>query len=258
MSDLRRWLDEAPPSEVRRLLEVGQWARPSHSVLEQTLARVHAGAAEAALDAGFPTKPSSALRPLVKWSVAGALLLGSIGALMYGMRSGEPVSRQVDAQQPTELAPVVPRAPRAVAQAAPASAPAANAAEAKVPSQDGASLEPRKSRAVSAPASVPASASETAAHAKVCKPGVVEQIQMLEQAKSSIQRNRGAQALAILDRYDSFGAGRCFVPESMKHRMDAYALTGNSKGAERTASSIKTQYPETAQARAADAVLKQK
>ena len=90
----------------------------------------------------------------------------------------------------------------------------------------------------------------------MCKPGVVEQIEMLERAKSLIKSGRGSQALAILDRYDAFGAGRCFVPESLKHRMDAYALTGNTKGAERTATSIKNDYPDTAQARSADAVLK--
>ena len=92
---------------------------------------------------------------------------------------------------------------------------------------------------------------------RVCKPGVVEQIEMLEQAKNKIAQGRGAEALAILGRYDGFGAGRCFVPESLKHRMDAYVQMGNRAAARRTATAIKTSYPDTAQARAAEAVLKQ-
>jgi len=91
----------------------------------------------------------------------------------------------------------------------------------------------------------------------VCKPAVVEQIQLLERAKTKISAGSGAEALAILDRYDTFGAGRCFVPESLKHRMDAYQQTGNQTAAQHTARAIKKYNPDTAQARAADAVLKE-
>lgn len=255
MSDLRRWLDDAPPPEVRRLLEVGQWARPSDSLLEQTLARVQAGPAEGALDAGFPTEQGSALRSGIKWSVVGALLLGGAGVLTYGMRPDESARTKVDAlpSEPAKLAPTAPAASPAVARPeAKPEVPAALPVTRPPSVQD----EPSKPRAVAAPASGPARA--VAAAAKVCKPGVVEQIEMLERAKNLIAAGRGSRALAILDRYDSFGAGRCFVPESLKHRMDAYKQMGNAGRAEQTAASIKDQYPDTAQARAADAVLKHK
>jgi len=260
VSDLRRWLEDEPPSEVRRLLEAGQWARPSHTVLEQTLANVHAGAVPNASDAAFPLQRESALRSGIKWTLVGALLLGSVGTVTYGMRADESAGSEVDAPYaaPAELAQATPAAPP-VAQpgAEPARAPSTTVAPtlAPLPAAKPASTRPR---GVTAQASTPTHASESATQAKVCKPGVVEQIEMLERAKSLIKSGRGTQALAILDRYDAFGAGRCFVPESMKHRMDAYALTGNTKGAERTATSIKNDYPDTAQARSADAVLKQK
>ena len=261
MSDLSRWLEDEPPSEVRRLLEAGQWARPSRAVLEQTLAKVHAGAVPNAADAAFPTQHERSLRTGIKWTLVGALLLGSIGTLTYGMPSDETAGSEVAAlpAEHSELAQAAPAARPPVAQpereparvASSLAAPALTASPAEKPAAP-------KPRGVTAPASSPAHASEGAAQAKVCKPGVVEQIEMLERAKSLIKSGRGTQALAILDRYDTFGAGRCFVPESMKHRMDAYALTGNTKGAERTATSIKNDYPDTAQARSADAVLKQK
>ncbi|HEU5076199.1 MAG TPA: hypothetical protein VFU02_18530 [Polyangiaceae bacterium] len=261
MSELRRWLEDAPPSEVRRLLEAGQWARPAGSVLEQTLLRVRAGIPADVSDLAVPTERSGALRAGIKWTLAGALLLGSIGALTYGMQSDEPSSRNIDTVGQARTTPTVSPAPGAQAKAArPASSPPA---EALVP-PEAASPAPQKPRGVAAPAAAPARASESArtaegaSRAKVCKPGVVEQISMLEQAKSLIQRGRGTDALAILDRYDAFGAGRCFVPESLKHRMDAYAQAGNPSGAARTATAIKTHYPDTAQARAADAVLKHK
>ena len=255
MSDLRRWLDSEPPSEVRRLLEAAEWARPSRGLLEQTLANVHAGAVPNAGDAAFPTPQDSALKGGLKWTLVGALLLGSIGAVTYGLRSEQSAHGEV---QPLPAA----KTELAVAPAAqpPAARPEPEPARVAIPSTVELAAKPaaQKPRAVSAPASAPARASESAALAKVCKPGVVEQIEMLERAKGLIRSGRGAQALAILDRYDAFGAGRCFVPESLKHRMDAYALTGNTKGAARTATSIKNDYPDTAQARSADAVLKQK
>lgn len=259
MSDLRRWLEDEPPAEVRRLLEAGQWARPSRAVLEQTLANVHAGAVPNAADAAFPTQRESSLRAGIKWTLMGALLLGSIGMVTYGLRSDESAGSEI-AASPTEHSEfaqgsLAPRPP--VAQPEPARALSSPAAPALAATPAAKPAAP-KPRGVTAPASGPAHASEGAAQAKVCKPGVVEQIEMLERAKSLIKSGRGTQALAVLDRYDSFGAGRCFVPESLKHRMDAYALTGNSKGAERTATSIKNDYPDTAQARSADAVLKRK
>lgn len=254
MSDLKRWLEDEPPSEVRRLLEAAEWARPSRSLLEQTLANVHAGAVPNAGDAAFPTPQESALKGGFKWTLVGALLLGSIGAVTYGLRSEKSAISEVPPlpAAKTELTVAAPAAPQSAAQPEPV--PASVPSPAPLPAKPAA----QKPHGVSAPGATPARASESAALAKVCKPGVVEQIEMLERAKSLIRSGRGTQALAILDRYDAFGAGRCFVPESMKHRMDAYALTGNTRGAERTATSIKNDYPETAQARSADAVLKQK
>ncbi|HEY6723573.1 MAG TPA: hypothetical protein VI197_06050 [Polyangiaceae bacterium] len=256
MSELRRWLDDTPPSDVRRLLEAGQWARPSGTVLEQTLLRVRAGAVADPADAAVPMDQGGAVRAGIKWSVVGALLLGSVGALMLGLRPSE--SASVAVPSPSERAPLTLRtpapavaaAPRPVAQSEPARAVSSPATPPSPPPQ-AANPVPRRPRGVAAPV-----AAEGAPHAKVCKPAVVDQISMLEQAKGLIQRGRGAEALAVLDRYDALGAGRCFVPESMKHRMDAYAQTGNAKGAARTATSIKKDYPDTAQARAADAVLK--
>ena len=260
MSDLRRWIEDAPPSDVRRLLEVGQWARPSRAALDETLLRVRAGASAGALDDMPPAEhgglTSSSARNGIKWGVIGALLLGGIGALTVGFGPDEPTTSAV-AVQPHEpqLAPAAPKAPEPIATPTPKPEPA-RVLGADAPAAP-AGAKPQKSRATSAVAA-PARAAEGATSAKVCKPGVGEQIAMLEQAKNLIQRRRGAEALAILDRYDRFGAGRCFVPESLKHRMDAYALTGNTRGAARTATDIKTEYPDTAQARAADAVLKQK
>lgn len=261
MSELRKWLEDAPPSEVRQLLEAGQWARPSSSVLEQTLLRVRAGAVADPLDAALPADQGGALRTGIKWTVVGAVLLGGIGALAVGLRPHESASVAADSlpSEPTRLAPAIPPAPRPLAQAEPDPVRIASTPSTPVLApQKAANPAPQKPRGVAAPAAAPSPAAEGAPHAKVCKPGVVQQIGMLEQAKSLIQRGRGAEALAILDRYDAFGAGRCFVPESLKHRMDAYAETGNSNGAVRTATSIKKNYPDTAQARAADAVLKQK
>lgn len=257
MSELRRWSEDEPPAEVRRLLEVGQWARPSGAVLEQTLLRVRAGAVADPSDAAVPLD-HSAVRAGIKWSVVGALLLGSIGALTFGMRPDESASSALEPQRSESSTPPNTRVEAAPEPSAPAEPASATASEA--PSNPAsvapasAKPAPQKPRGVAAPVRE----AQGASHTKICKPGVVEQINMLEQAKQLIQRGRGAEALAILDRYDRFGAGRCFVPESLKHRMDAYAQTGNASGAAQTATAIKKQYPDTAQARSADAVLKQK
>lgn len=257
MSELRRWLEDAPPSEVRRLLEVGQWARPSSAVLDQTLSRVRAGAVADPLDAAVPAGQAP-WRIGIKWSVVGALLLGGIGVLALGLRTEQSASDAVEPPlgEQASVATTPPSTPSPVAADEPEPASVTNTPPTLEVEQPTAAKPAPQKRGVAAP--TPVRANEAWAPNKVCKPAVVDQIRMLEQAKGLIQRGRGAEALAILDRYDAFGAGRCFVPESMKHRMDAYAQTGNASGAARTATSIKKQYPDTAQARAADAVLQQK
>ena len=255
MTELRRWLDDEPPSEVRRLLEVGQWARPSRAVLEQTLHQVHAGTIGAADDL-LPTKHESQVRSGLKWTLIGALLVGSLGALSSTLGSGHSES---DPSEPAPRAPSVlgaPQPPEATQARALPSAPTPRAAVAPLPAQP--EPEPRKAAPVASAAASPHAPGAAAggSRARVCKPGVVEQIEMLEQAKKKIAQGRGAEALAILQRYDGFGAGRCFVPESLKHRMDAHLQMGNQAAARRMATTIKTSYPDTAQARAAEAILK--
>lgn len=269
MSELRRWLDDAPPSEVRRLLEVGQWARPSRAVLEQALSQVQTAGAIGAADAG-PSRHGSRSRTAVKWTLIGALLVGSIAALNSTLGSGQSASAPVEPPS-NEPAPLVVAAPHTPAgQTAPdparndeptqarpnSSPPAPGAAVAAAPVRP--EPEPRPTARVPSSAASPrtASASDSRARERVCKPGVVEQIELLEQAKNKIAQRRAGEALAILERYDGFGAGRCFVPESLKHRMDAYVQIGNQAAAQRIATAIKKSFPDTAQARAAEAVLR--
>lgn len=255
MSELRRWLDDAPPSEVRRLLEVGQWARPSRAVFEQALSQVQAAGTIDAADDLPPTRHGNRGRAAIKWTLIGALLVGSLAALNSTLESGQSASGPLPPMQPP-LSEPAPRAPSVLGAPQPVTAPEPTQAEpAPSPAAHRSAVAPTPPR--SSPAHSPRAVAPSASRARVCKPGVVEQIEMLEQAKNKVAQGRGAEALAILQRYDGFGAGRCFVPESLKHRMDAYVQMGNRAAARRMATAIKTSYPDTAQARAAEAVLKQ-
>ena len=260
MSELRRWLDEEPPPQVRRLLELGQWERPSHAVLEQALQRARDVSSAGAGSSLLPMGRYDTLRIGVKRALLGTLLIGVIAMLSRQMGADDSSSRQPPSLNLglANLAALVGPAlreparnePTEPAATSPATAPATNrpAQQRDASSAGAARTMPSQRQA--------AGASRDSSPGKVCKPAVAQQIAILEKARSKIRSGSGAEALAILDRYDRFESGRCFVPESLKYRLDAYLQEGDRAGARRTASLIKSRYPDTAQARDAEAVLK--
>jgi len=251
VSELKKWSEDGAPAQVRRLLEVGQWESPSRAVFEQTLRRLQAAGAGGALDIELPGARTNAVSSAVKWTLVGALMVGTIATLTHTVSWQKPVVVPDPGEQSeTSPAPIEPdrRAAREVSSPEiVAPAPSARIEPVAPSSAKTAHKSPSERSTGVAP--------KTAAATSVCKPAVVEQIQMLEQVKSSIRAGRAGEALALLDRYDAYGKGRCFVPESMKHRMDAQLELGDRAAARRTAAAIKKRYPDTAQARAAEGIL---
>lgn len=255
MNELRRWLEEEPPPHVRRLLEVGQWERPSGAVLERALGRGGTPSTTGVQHSPMPAERAPVSRILVKSTVVGVLLLGAGATLAPGLgmraivggdsphlrRGLEGVGDGVESDGPPKSGIHEPVATIPVA---------ASSLPVLVPT-----LRPERSARVEAkPTTAPLASNPPASSSRICRPAVAAQIELLEQARSRIRSGQGAAALAILDRYDRFGAGRCFVLESLKHRMDAHLQTGNRAAAKRVATTIETRYPDTAQAREAAAL----
>ncbi len=259
MSELRRWLEDAPPTEVRRMLEAGRWARPSRAVFEQALRQVRNAGTVGVPDSEFPMTRRNAFRTGVKWTLFGALVVGALAVLTQTLGSGDAVRapQEPPTQKLANLAATGAAAPSPAERPEPEEALSGRfPTQSKPASPRPATHEPARRARPAASRKTRATVSTGSSQGRVCNPAVVQQIEMLEQAKLKLGSGRGAEALAILDRYDGYGAGRCFVPESMKHRMDAYLQTGNQAAAVRTAKAIEKYYPNTAQARAAKAVLK--
>ena len=263
VSKLRRWSEDDPPPQVRRLLEVGQWERPSRAVFEQARSLMQAAGTAGVLDAGdiqLPAGRGNTARSAVKWTLIGTLIVGAIGALTLTLGSEQSASSPTQPSLGALANPAPPKttAPPRLEPPRPSEAPVVASPPTSLdPSARGQAEAPKRTNiALPAPSErSPAATSEHASRASVCKPRVVEQIQMLEQAKNAIRAGRAGAALGILNRYDAYGKGRCFVPESLKHRMDAQLQLGDRAAARRTASAIKARYPDTAQARAAEVVL---
>ncbi len=263
MTELRRWLEDDPPPHVRRLLDAGQWERPSPAALERTLELVRLPSMAGASNVSLIDEPSRVSRIALKWTLVGVVLMGSATAVLAPeigahrsdgrqlptLRRGMPGLAALSRTAAVDTDPS-----RTGNTSAPGNATLTEATSVGTPkdASEHSTLTARRK-----PTDAPSSQrSRGVADETVCKPSVGQQIEILEQAKREILAGRGNAALTILQRYDGFGAGRCFVLESQKYRMDAYVQTGNLPAARRVAQHIKTHYPDTAQAREAEGVLK--
>ncbi len=260
MNEPRPWSQQEPPAQVQRLLAVGLWEQPAAVLLEQTVSRARAIATAQVGHGPAPVGQGHTSRALVKYAVVGVVLMGVITVLAprlmsnradtgdgSGVRSGstESAIRTRAAAQDIPPAPAGDKAvmaPVAVSALAPVGIDAPEETSTAKPT-----LERQQSAA-------PVAGSF---NGRLCKPVVSEQIELLERVKSEIRVGNGAGALGLLDRYDGFGKGRCFVLESLKYRMDAAQQMGNRAEARRVAGIIKAQYPDTAQGRQAAALLEQ-
>jgi hypothetical protein len=244
MTELKRWLDDSPPSSVARLLESARREQAPPRVVKRTLVALGATvtltttAAGAAGTAGVATPLNATLLGIVaKWGGAG--LIG--GTLLAGGLAG--IERLSAPRPETTVAPAAPPAaaamnplPELPRPSTPAVAPKAE------PSPVATSASTRTSADLPAPA---ARSSST-----------TREIDLLDAARAHLRGGDGAAALRVLAAYERDFASPHFEPEVLFLRMQASVVAGDRAEAKRFAERIVSRYPQSPGVGQAEALLR--
>jgi hypothetical protein len=242
MNEPKRWIEEAPPEAVARLLAAAEAEKPSEGSLQRVLVGVGAGlgatgaaatasaVATAGTGAALATGKAVAAGAWVKWVVLSVAAVGAgTAAVRQASRSVEaPRAAVTVAPQPVSLAPV----------AAPVVA-ATTAAPRVVESPP--IIEPQKLPVVAAkPAAPPAAATDAPIDAE----RLSEEVRAVDRARGALAAGRATDALAALDEYERSG-GRRFVPEALYLKMQAFLALGRKAEARATAERMLRAFPQS-------------
>jgi hypothetical protein len=280
MTELKPWLDDAPPDEIRRLLEVAREENAPSRVMQRTLAALGATSATAIAGAGSAATAGAKLGILgiaLKWGGAGLLS----GTLVAGAVAGiarvaanapsksrvhvtftEPASSTTNPGFDLPRHGVLPAPPSADAPnpdapnpdappstLAPASAPASPTLETEASARARSSTETRPS------AESPASALAPPAPAST-EPATAREVAVVDAARSALRRGDGRAALDLLDDYERAFSPPHLEPEVLYLRMQAEKASFDLAAARRTAALIVSRFPRSPEVGRAEEILR--
>jgi hypothetical protein len=247
MTDLKRWAEDGASDSVLRLLEAASNERPSEASLAKSLS-------VAALGIGTLVGSSSASGAAIGAAAKTTLLAGTAWIKTGVFVAAFAVAATGGVYVASSRPPITPQPSKPVSRVAvPSSAPRtpefARATAPAPPPVSSASAPPRlaptpKTRAGDTPRVEDADQ-------------LAEEVRWVDQARAAVASGRSAEALRMLDTYDSRYPSRGFAPESLYLRMRALLALGRGDEARNVASRLERSYPATPQAARARELLKE-
>ncbi|HTQ03780.1 MAG TPA: hypothetical protein VMI54_07975 [Polyangiaceae bacterium] len=263
MTEVKRWLEDSPPPEIRALLEQARHESAPPRVLRGTLVALGTTSATTAMaGAGGVASggaKASMLGILLKWGGAG-LLAGTVVAggaagvdrIVTGDRAAS-VAKEEHAPPSTTAANPSPDLPRAGAPRAPAPEPAPTTEVTPPPSA------PRSS-SVTPPANPAAAARPSepppAADATTGEPASAPEIALVDGAMSALRAGDAAGAARSLAGYETRFVPAHLEPEVLFLRMVAAQARQDDGEARRNASLIVSRFPKSPGVGRAEEILK--
>lgn len=254
MTDVKRWVDDGASEPVRTLLAAAREERPDEAGVQRTLvaiglgSAVATGASHAAGGAGAATLAKSAtgastLALVTKWGAIGALgAVTTFGAVEMTTHAFSPAPANVPVTAPVARPMGVRRVERYepyIAADQPAPEPAA--AEPAAPP-------------ITAPAvrAAPSLGQERAALERADNAAeserILEEVRVIDKARSALASGDGRATLAALDSYGKGFSARRFEPEALYLRMEALERLGDAPGAKTAAERLLAAFPNAPQA----------
>lgn len=246
MNGPRRLLEQSGPAA--RLLRAADTHVPGQRA--RRLALVSAGSAAATIAASGSSAAAGGgvlLKSALVWLSAGALggavVTVAVANVLPSPSRVVPVTASVTAYTPGVRTPLERSASASSSggERATPTPPLRDDTPTRIPSQRSATprdtTEPDRLPAASAP-SVARSATDERTN-----PGLYDQLQLIDDARSAAARRDAGAVLALLDQYDRTHPRGQFVPESLALRIETLARTGDRARAQALAARFRRDYP---------------
>jgi hypothetical protein len=241
---------------AQRLLRAAELDRPGPAARRRALAVAGAVTTLSATSVVTAASGGAAFKGILLWVCVGAVGGGTAALTVSELVA--PSAAVSTAARPSGSVPRAPAVSTAVAHEplttqaieAPLLAPSAARAVQTPPSAVAGSKAPS---AVVSPG-LPAASAGSFGDDSGARPGLFEELRLIEAARASVGRSSPGSALAVLDAYDKAYPGGQFQPEAMALRVQALSQSGNQSAARALLRELERRYPQhplLARARAA-------
>jgi hypothetical protein len=278
MTELKRWLDEAPSDDIRALLAAAREENAPPRLLRRTLVALGTTSATAAAGASGASAASGAaklgmLAIVLKWGgaglVSGTLVAGAVAgvtrvaAMHDASRARTHAASERPASPQTNPTPELPRTD-AAGTANTAMAPDAVPAPPSGPSQTNvAAVLPTSAPAMPLPPATPSTAAVALRSASSVPvpppadsgPATAREVALVDAARTALRRGDGNTASSLLRDYEQRFVPAHLEPEVLYLRMQAAKTQGDREAARNAAARIVSQFPQSPEVGRAEELL---
>jgi hypothetical protein len=272
-NELKPWLDQQVPPELRRLLMVARTQEPTLDDVQRVIAQVAMAGVSNSSSASIEPSAGGATGSAIvgmKWALLGGGLAAGIAVGVAGVdgqrfntHSGASSGIGSSALESLATLPAVesngtePTVPRPSEVA-----PTAAASQEIAPGHP----RPRKARtsadlafsggtstlgAESGQSTHGSSRAAAVTHAAPFAAPMESQSAYIDRARDALRRGRPGETLRILDQYELTFQACTFVPEALQLRMRAFATLGKGASAKQVGTTLAHRYPSTPQGKEA-------
>ncbi|HSU40792.1 MAG TPA: hypothetical protein VLJ38_14530 [Polyangiaceae bacterium] len=275
MTELKRWLDDAPSDDIHALLAAAREENAPPRLLRRTLVALGTTSATVAAGASGASAASGAaklgmLGIVLKWGgaglVCGTLVAGAVAGVSR-VATTHDTSRSRAFERPaspqTNPTPELPRTnPARTAHTA--TAPDAAPAPPSGPSQPDVAALPRTSApAMPLPPATPSTAAVTLRSASSVRvpppadpgPATAREVALVDAARTALRRGDGNTASSLLRDYEQRFVPAHLEPEVLYLRMQAAKTQGDREAARNAAARIVSQFPQSPEVGRAEELL---